>query len=134
MTPAFLLCLALATAQPPLTGNEVLRGCALAHAVEPAAVATRQDPAVLLAIAWRETRFQHLTNGGGYHGPWQLRAGLCIGCSTMEQALSAAGVLQRFQRNRRPLADALRKYSGSRLGSTWYADKVLSLADAWRVP
>lgn len=132
MTHAFLLCLSIAVGPPDLPGDAVLRGCALAHASRDV-VAPHVPPPLLLAIAWRESRFREVVNASGHHGPWQLDAALCEDCEPPAQAATAAWLLERFLRNGRPLRDALRKYSGSRPGSTWYAREVLELADAWTV-
>ena len=62
-----LLCLAILTAHPL---PDAIRGCTLApHAVD----ANPSDPALLLAIAHVETRWQTgLVGAAGERGPWQV--------------------------------------------------------------
>jgi len=132
MTPAFLLCLALAS-DPTIPGGEVLRGCAVATPTDIAADAYGFPAPLLMAIARRETNIRPKVNASGHCGPWQVNPKWAEG-NTCKMLKGSAGVwaAARILDDKRRAAhgdmkEALRLYSGSAKGSTWYAREVLAL-------
>jgi hypothetical protein len=133
MIGAFALCLTIATT-PGLDGAEVLRGCALVDATQAAAEAYELAPELLLAVGWRETRWRPLVNAGGYCGPFQVLprwadGATCAQLHSTQGPWAAARILATFAKGR-TMAEGLRRYSGSKPGSGWYARQVLAFADS----
>lgn len=141
MIAAVALCAAL-HADASLTAAEVARGCRLAPAVVEAAKARRQDPTVLLAISWREARFDVAKLNGTHCGAWQVRSWIRAGkpwgltCAELQQAqpaaVAAADLLTYFGRRSRGVAATLQRYAGCRAGCSWYSDQILDKAAQWR--
>lgn len=136
------LCAAL-LADPGLTPDEMQRGCALAPVAIEAAEATGQPADLLLAMAWRESRFRIEQRNGRHCGAWQTRAWERVGkpwgltCAELQQpqpgALAGALVLVYF-RNLvgGDTAKALQRYAGCKNGCSWYSDSILERVGVWR--
>lgn len=129
---AFALCLLLAL-DPTTTGNEVVSGCGYAQPIVTAAEQYGLNPRLLVAIARRETSIHAATNSSGHCGPWQVHPAWADGfsCADLQGPIGAwagAFVLRdKLRASHGNLKEALRRYSGSRKGSTWYARQVLNL-------
>ena len=114
---AVSLCLSAVSAGQP-------RACLLAPWAAEAASLEGVDPATLLAIAGRETRWKQLDNGLQC-GAWQVAhrwSGLtCAELHGQPGAMAAARMLRRFDGD-------LERYAGCRRGCAWYVREVGALA------
>lgn len=142
MIRVLALCAAM-LADPALTPLEAARGCALAPSAIEASAATGIQPDLLLAIAWRESRFQVDQRNGRHCGGWQVathrrdRAPYGLTCAELQQAqpgaLAGAQVLAYFhQLVHGDTARALQRYAGCKNGCPWYSTAILDRVRAWR--
>jgi hypothetical protein len=129
--------LAILTARGPSapTPAERARGCALAAVTVEAAGRHGLDPAVLAAVAWRESRWRLAAKRGGHCGAWQVGtrwSGLT--CPELQQAQpgaeSGAAILAWHARHKGDLRRGLEAYAGCKRGCAWYSGEVLGLARA----